>query len=64
MAVGNGGMIMSIMPMKHRCPICKKYFQWNPDVGRMFCPKCMRDSNGMEVDGIIKAMEKIRGNKL
>ena len=55
---------MSIMPMRHKCPICKKYYQWNPDVGRMFCHKCMRDSNGVDIGGIIKVMEKIRGNKL
>lgn len=54
---------MSIMPMKHKCPVCRKYYQWNPDVGMTVCTKCGRDSNGMYLGEMIKIIKKIRCKK-
>ena len=31
---------MTMLPMYKKCPICKRTYSWNPDVGRMFCPYC------------------------
>lgn len=31
---------MTIMPTWKICPICHKRYQWNPDVGKMYCPYC------------------------
>lgn len=31
---------MTILPMRKKCPKCHKKYDWNPDVGRMFCPYC------------------------
>lgn len=35
-----GGNDMTMLPMYRNCPICKKRYSWNPDVGIMFCPRC------------------------
>ena len=51
---------MSIMPMTHRCENCKKYYQWNPDIGMFFCPKCNKNPVGLDVTGIIKVIKEIR----
>ena len=31
---------MTMMPMFKICPKCKKKYSWNPDVGKMSCPRC------------------------
>lgn len=31
---------MSIIAMYKTCETCNKTFLWNPDVGRMNCPRC------------------------
>lgn len=31
---------MTIVPMYRRCPMCKRMYSWNPDVGRFVCPYC------------------------
>ncbi len=54
---------MSIMPMKQKCPICRKYYQWNPDVGMFFCPKCMKNPGGLDAGRVIKVIKEIRGEK-
>lgn len=28
------------MPMYKMCPKCKRMYSWNPDVGKMYCPRC------------------------
>ena len=33
---------MTLRPMYRKCPKCKKTYTWNPDVGKMFCPRCGR----------------------
>jgi|GEM_PF-701564 len=32
--------IMSMMQMRRTCPRCKKKYTFNPDLGKMFCPRC------------------------
>jgi len=54
---------MSIMPMKQKCPVCHRYYQWNPDIGQFFCSKCMKAPTGLYVGEIIKAVKRIRGEK-
>ena len=31
---------MTLRPMYIKCPKCKKTYSWNPDVGKMMCPRC------------------------
>lgn len=31
---------MTFMLMYKKCPVCKRKYSWNPDVGKMFCPYC------------------------
>lgn len=31
---------MTLLPMWKKCPKCHKKYDWNPDVGRFFCPYC------------------------
>ena len=31
---------MTLAPMFKVCPKCKKIYSWNPDVGRIICPRC------------------------
>lgn len=31
---------MTIVPMYKICPRCKRRYQWNPDIGKMWCPFC------------------------
>ena len=31
---------MTLIPMKKICPKCHKKYDWNPDVGKMWCPVC------------------------
>ncbi|MCR4610611.1 MAG: hypothetical protein K5644_01815 [Lachnospiraceae bacterium] len=31
---------MSIMQTYKRCPICKRKYPFNPDIGKMWCPHC------------------------
>lgn len=33
-----------MMPMYKNCPVCKRKYSWNPDVGKMFCPYCASHS--------------------
>ena len=33
-------MYMTIVPMYKICPRCKRRYEWNPDIGRMWCPYC------------------------
>ena len=46
---------MTMIPEKRRCPCCKKMYYWNPDIGKMTCPKCgfsefvLDDTNLFEV---------------
>lgn len=35
---------MTMMPMYKKCPVCKRKYSWNPDVGKMFCPYCASHS--------------------
>ena len=47
---------MTMIPMYKRCPICKKKYSWNPDVGQMFCPNCISGGTketGKEIVGKI-----------
>ena len=41
---------MTLIPMRKRCPKCKKWYSWNPDVGNMYCPKCY----GIGILGMLK----------
>ena len=50
---------MTLVPMKKRCPKCHKMYDWNPDIGRMWCPKC----GGLGLPGLEKEKkEKKHGN--
>ena len=31
---------MTILPWKMICPVCGKEYDFNPDAGKMFCPRC------------------------
>lgn len=31
---------MSMVPMYRICPNCKHKYSWNPDVGKLRCPRC------------------------
>jgi predicted nucleic acid-binding Zn-ribbon protein len=31
---------MTLVPEKRKCTKCGHVYSWNPDVGKMFCPKC------------------------
>ena len=31
---------MTIIMKLKKCPICKRKYPWNPDVGRTWCPHC------------------------
>lgn len=31
---------MTILPWKKICPVCGKEYDFNPDAGKMFCPRC------------------------
>ena len=31
---------MSILPIMKKCSRCGKKYSWNPDVGKLRCPKC------------------------
>ena len=32
--------IMTLRPMFIKCARCKKTYSWNPDVGKLCCPRC------------------------
>ncbi len=38
---------VTLRPMYKKCPRCGKPYSWNPDVGKMSCPKCGLISPGM-----------------
>lgn len=31
---------MSLKPTMKKCPRCKQFYFWNPDVGQIDCPNC------------------------
>lgn len=47
-----GWCIMTIMPQWKICPRCHKPYDWNPDVGVMRCPNCMKND--------MKKLEKLK----
>lgn len=51
---------MTMMPMYKRCSICGRMYSWNPDVGRMFCPYCMRKGRKKTIEKLIEIMRKKR----
>lgn len=32
--------MMTMIPLYVKCSRCKKKYSWNPDVGKMRCPRC------------------------
>ena len=50
--------IMTMVPMYKICPICKKRYAWNPDVGRFFCPSCKLESTQKVFQTILKIIKK------
>ena len=49
---------MSMLPMYKMCPVCKRRYSWNPDVGQMFCPRCKVPPVVKRVEGILKYLKK------
>ena len=45
---------MTLVPMRKQCPKCKKWYNWNPDVGKVYCPKCY----GTGLLGMLKKMKE------
>ena len=33
---------MTLIPKYKKCPVCKKKYSWDPDVGQISCPRCRR----------------------
>lgn len=33
---------MTIRPMKGICPVCRRISSYNPSVGKIYCPSCMK----------------------
>ncbi len=31
---------MTLRLMYRKCPMCKKRYPWNPDLGQLLCPRC------------------------
>lgn len=31
---------MTLLPIYKICPVCRRRYLWNPDVGRINCPNC------------------------
>lgn len=52
---------MTMLPIKRKCQVCGKNFNFNPDVGKINCPHCGTFA-GIKSDGIPKSLEK-RENK-
>ena len=49
---------MTMVPIWKICPKCKKKYDWNPDVGRMTCPYCLRKEQRKTVLGRIFRKKK------
>lgn len=49
---------MTMLPMYKICPVCKRQYSWNPDIGMMFCPRCKVAPfyKGMEI--LLKLLKK------
>lgn len=33
---------MTMLPWRKICPICGREYSFNPDVGKIFCPRCQK----------------------
>lgn len=33
-------IFMTIIMKLKKCPICKRKYPWNPDIGKTWCPHC------------------------
>ena len=49
---------MTMIPIWKICPNCKRKYDWNPDVGRMTCPYCLRKEQRKTVLGRIFRKKK------
>lgn len=49
---------MTMRPMWKTCPKCHKRYSWNPDVGKIACPRCYRRKGIKELINIITNREK------
>lgn len=45
---------MTMVPQYKKCPICRKYYSWNPDVGDMSCPNCGKEVRKKIWESVIK----------
>ena len=57
---------MTIIPMFKMCPKCKKKYSWNPDVGKINCPRCGYlglPGAGNIIENIVYEILKKKGKK-
>lgn len=51
---------MTMMPMYKKCHVCGKMYNWNPDVGRVYCPYCMWKGRKQMIKKLIEVVRKKR----
>ncbi len=50
---------MTIMPIYKICPVCKKKYIWNPDVGRSVCSECRKKRRDKGIQLLTKLVKGI-----
>ena len=51
---------MTPLPARKKCLICHQYYNFNPDVGMISCPNCMKKGSGPNICDVLKALKSTK----